>query len=329
MWKTTLAQSGWNLTAGPCGRAKKGTGVGAIARDPLKLIPWATQNAKYNAAYKLGRCAIYTLELGCTFLTCINVYGWTGGHDNLAAAQATDDLVDICIQEIGDRHHGPVCLQGDINADTADIPSISNLLDEQGWVDCGAVASWWGGQDAVGTCQAPNTSRTTRRDYMFVNQHLLPSVRTFRVEQEDRFPTHQPTYLEIEVSTLEQTTDRLRKTTSAALLFAERLEEEIKTKKEDEHEGTVRKRVLGNLHTHIDEALNLREARLKHAQLTKDTTVMWSLIVAAMEEGFIDFFRLKGTEAKAMKGRADVRITKVTKKPGAIQGNGKATPARK
>ena len=225
MWKTTLSKSGWNLSAGPCGRQKKGTGVGGLARDPLKLIPWPLTCNKYAKAYMLGRCAIYTVELGSTCLTCINIYGWTGGHTNLEAAQATDDLLDICLQTVCDRQSGPIVIQGDINADTADIPTANNLITEQGWVDCGAVASWWGGEDATGTCQAPNTSKTTRRDFMLVNEHLLPSVKCFRVEQEDRFPTHQPLYMEITVSTLNQRTDRLMKTTSAAILFAAKLAE--------------------------------------------------------------------------------------------------------
>ena len=55
-------------------------------------------------------------------------------------------------------------IQGDLNADTAYIPTANNLITEQGWVDCGAVASWWGGGD------------TARRDFMIVNQDILPSV---------------------------------------------------------------------------------------------------------------------------------------------------------
>ena len=49
-------------------------------------------------AYQLGICVIHTLELASTSLTCINILGWAGGHTNLEAAQAKDDLLDTCLQ---------------------------------------------------------------------------------------------------------------------------------------------------------------------------------------------------------------------------------------
>ena len=74
------------------------------------------------------------------------------------------------------------------------------------------------------------------------------------------------------------------------------------------------KRNLDSLHKTIDTAIEKRKHRLSYAVKLKDTSMQWDLIAAAVEEGVIEFFELKGKEATNMKGRSKITFAKRTKR---------------
>ena len=57
------------------------------------------------------------------------------------------------------------------------------------------------------------------------------------------------------------------------------------------------------------------QLRLSIAEERTDTTRMWKLIVAAIEQGFAEYSGMDNMEAKKMKGREAPHIIKVTEKP--------------
>ena len=69
------------------------------------------------------------------------------------------------------------------------------------------------------------------------------------------------------------------------------------------------------LHQYMDQQLAERDARLNKAQEAKDTTTMWRLISASMEEAFIQFLGLNHKDAKLMRGRGTVTIEKQSLQP--------------
>ena len=75
----------------------------------------------------------------------------------------------------------------------------------------------------------------------------------------------------------------------------------------------IRRKHLENLHEHMDEQMEKRQYRLKHAQEAGDTTTQWDLIAAATEEANIDYHQLKGREATKMRGRSKVVFQKKEK----------------
>ena len=100
----------------------------------------------------------------------------------------------------------------------------------------------------------------------------------------------------------------LRKPTSAAEAFEERIEQMAKEGKNDLKENQVRKAEKKALHEAIDEQLEQREGRMMEAILQGNTEKLWGLIAAAIENGFIAHLGLNREEASKMRGRNVVRI---------------------
>ena len=82
-------------------------------------------------------------------------------------------------------------------------------------------------------------------------------------------------------------------------------------KRKDENE--IKKLHLQKLHRLMDEQIKNRRNRLYHAALTRDTTMQWGRLAAAVEQANIDDHELKGREAKKMKGRSKVTFKNATK----------------
>ena len=167
-------------------------------------------------------------------------------------------MLCIILDELSCDIKLPTCILGDVNADPADIPSLLDLLENEGWTDCGAKASIWGGTDNQHTCQAPNTTKSTRRDYAFVNDLLLPAVTSFQVEQSDVFPTHQPIFLEVDVEALGQPSTNFCKPQSAAKKFEQIIETSVKNNTNEKlNENTIRKELKEELHAYMKDQLEL------------------------------------------------------------------------
>ena len=101
------------------------------------------------------------------------LYGITGGHQDATAAGRTDDILQATFLEAKQHPDGPAIIAIDLNADTADIPTLSDALDSHTWIDVGAHAAAWGRPSSDFTCIAPNTLAPTRRDYIFANRQAF------------------------------------------------------------------------------------------------------------------------------------------------------------
>ena len=163
-----------------------------MARSPIKLVPHITANQEYHRYHNLGRLAIYVTEVAGQEVLIANVYGYTGGHTDLEAAQGTDDIIAVIIDEIAKKVRKiPILIVGDLNADVDDLPLLHDLIVEHRWRDCGACASFWGGTDKQPTCFASHAKEATRRDFMIVSPLWFKGVAKFEVTNSDSFSVHQ------------------------------------------------------------------------------------------------------------------------------------------
>ena len=62
-WAADARKKGWEVRATPCGpnQAGRGSGVGALVRQPLQIIPWKATTEDYQQVHDLGRAALYKL----------------------------------------------------------------------------------------------------------------------------------------------------------------------------------------------------------------------------------------------------------------------------
>ena len=139
-----------------------------------------------------------------------NVYGYTGGHTDIEAAQGTDDTIAVVLEQIGKKiKRVPIMIVGDLNADVEDLLLLYDLVKEHRWRDFGASANIWGGEAKQPTCFALNSSEATRRDYMIVSPLWFKSVAGFEVTPCDSFSVHQPINMKVHLGNLLSATQEI------------------------------------------------------------------------------------------------------------------------
>ena len=116
---------------GDMGEAACG-GVGILAKDTLVPYSIPPPTKDYLDAYETGRCAIYCLDLGGCTLVCGVIYGWTGGTNGSIAADRTDDIFTIMLDQFKLLPHGPKLIAGGINGNTGNFPTVIEMLEELG-----------------------------------------------------------------------------------------------------------------------------------------------------------------------------------------------------
>ena len=77
-------------------------------------------------------------------------------------------------------------------------------------------------------------------------------------------------------------------------------------------ENAIRESNMKKLHHLMDQQIQKRYHRLKHAQAMRKTEQQWDLIAAAVEQAVIEFYQLKDAEAKKMRGRFRITFQKKT-----------------
>ena len=202
------------------------------------------------------------------------------------------------------------------------------LIKEHGWTDIGNDESKCHGKPGRATCKTNQGANESRIGFILANDRMTPAIARCMVDDNSDYPTYLPLTIEIITKLLETTSKELKKPTNFAWMFNQKIEkqvEETQAKREEEkakgnddfkgeQEHSIRKRGLDSLHKAIDTAIGKKKHRLSYAVRQRDTSMQWDLIVAAVEEGVIEFFELKGKEATKMKGRSKITFAKWTKR---------------
>ena len=305
------AKHGWQMKLGPPDpeHQRPTGGVGFLARSPLHGIPIRGVTKQYEDAVNVGRLGIYGMDLQATTLLVAVLYGWTGSIKGSAAAEKTDDLCKIMLEELRQHPRGPILIMGDLNAEIEDLPVMRDLLDSGAWTDIGADAHIWGQPRCETTCQVHAAARATRRDYMIANELLLPAIEAFRVHRSDEFPTHAPLQLRVATQKLGYWTRRLRKPENAADAIRDHIDEAVKGVEEGKATADARKAHMQRLHAMMEAEMSERQTRFEEAGRMKDASRMWDLITAVAEASFVKFLGLQGRDAMRMRGRSKVTIT--------------------
>ena len=104
---------------------------------------------QFAEAAKTGRVEKYMIDLGWEqMLQIFNIYGKSGGSKEDIA------MTEALIETIRDEKEAeqnkmkqtlPTIILGDFNENPEKLQGIMKLVEEEGWVDVGLHADWWGG----------------------------------------------------------------------------------------------------------------------------------------------------------------------------------------
>ena len=291
-------------------------GVAGLIRKPRKQQIPEPRDLEFTKLLKSGRCILLSVDLGLTVpVICIVIYGWTGGRTNTTARQRTDGLMAAALRECACHPHGPCIILGDLNDDISKLQCFDDLQ-QKGWADLGAISSTWGGIDNLGTCQSPNSEGTTRNDYIFVNEYVLPFVRRFYVEWDINIPTHAITGFEL--CTTEQNS-KVYKNLIPSSLF-DNLQDafnlaQAKTDSDTtEDQNTTRKKWKIFIEPLQDKWTTLARDNhdvFLHHLACNDTDAAWMLFCKILETGYCDFMDYRDAECHKHCGRGKPNLVKV------------------
>ena len=162
-------------------RKKQNVGVGAAQNDEsnVRIVQGQINTEELKKAWAAGRADKYELNLeGKENIVVYVPYGKSGGAK--ADREITDAIVEAIKAEIESEFHRPTLIMGDFNAVPGSLRSVKDMLDTNQWIDVGACASWWGGEDESPTCQTRPQAKPTRIDGVLANNMAIPLIRGFR-----------------------------------------------------------------------------------------------------------------------------------------------------
>ena len=116
-------------------------------------------------------------------------------------------------------------IAGDLNGDTGCFDTIATMLNTEGWTDVGADAYLWGKDKHIPTCHTNAAAKQTRIGYIIVNEHLLPAIVDYRVDQSDEFAIHTPAQVKSALGNLNFTKRKLRKAQNMVGVVQEKIED--------------------------------------------------------------------------------------------------------
>ena len=121
--KPTSPRKDCTCTFGPTDpeHGRKSGGVGINCRTPLRPIVMQPITDDFRDAMKTGRCMAYILDITGANVTIVNLYGWSGAHQNQIAAARTDDLLAFGRNELAVQPRGHQLICGDLNGETEDF----------------------------------------------------------------------------------------------------------------------------------------------------------------------------------------------------------------
>ena len=187
------------LLTGTDPETMKTGGVGALSSGRVPITKLKPITPRMKSLVNGGRVQLVGLSLpGNILLVVYNLYLWTNGHTDPAAAFRSDDMLNAVNQEFAQMAPGPRLLCGDFNCDPEDLPTLGSMLTSGAFVDLGASALFFGQVNSKPTCY-PHGGSPSRRDYVIASADLLPLITRFEVHDRDLIPVHAPITLTLSI----------------------------------------------------------------------------------------------------------------------------------
>ena len=158
-------------------------------RRKLELSHRKTNPEDFEEAWKAGRAEKNLIDLGWEkMMQVFNVYGQSGGGKANEAIAET--ILAAARQERDSEQYLPTLIVGDINVDPKKLQNLVELVEEEGWIDVGLHADWWGSKPAEITCESRPGVKASRIDVIFASPEAVLYIREVWVKKNPMIPTH-------------------------------------------------------------------------------------------------------------------------------------------
>ena len=245
----TFRKSGWNLMCGPAEYASKriNAGVG-IASHSCNIIRGDRKSDDFENAYQLGRVDKYIIDNGGLKENIIVfvIYGKSGGSKH--ARGITEAIIAAIRKEMGPYCNQPVLIMGDFNAEPNSLMQAMELMEEEAWIDVGAVASWWGGIDNQPTCLQRAEVQETRIDGVLANSMAISFIRGFTVEKDPMIPTHSVVKIHLDLETVGEQRKYIKTLPSLKHMLGDKIAKETAGMEDAKEKAMKAKEIRGDLH---------------------------------------------------------------------------------
>ena len=130
----------------------------------------------FEDAWKMGRVEKYLVDLGWEKMIVVyNIYGQSVGS---MEDKAVNEAIIAAIRADNEQEqHLATIIMGDINANPESLHNIKELVDEEGWIDVGLHADWWGGNPEETTCESRPGAKPSRIDVIIASPEAALYIR--------------------------------------------------------------------------------------------------------------------------------------------------------
>ena len=195
--QTLFNLKGYNLIVGPCSKdtKKPSAGMGCASREgKVEIFVPKHLTEEFEEATQTGRVERYMMDTGWEqMMQVFNLYGKAGGRkEDIAVTEALLEVIEgeMNAEQERSKQCIPTIICGDFNADKLKLQGITKLNEEEGWIDVGLHADWWGGTPGVPTCEARPGLQETRIDGILANPQAASLIQKAWVEKNPFIPTH-------------------------------------------------------------------------------------------------------------------------------------------
>ena len=284
----TFRLSGWSLMCGPAEHGSKriNAGVG-MASHSCNIIRGDRTSDDFEKAYQLGRVDKYIIDNGGLKdnIVVFVIYGKSGGSKHARAI--TDAIIAAIRKEMGPCCNQPVLIMGDFNAEPNSLMQAKELMDDEAWIDVGAVASWWGGIDNQPTCLQRAEVQETRIDGVLANSMAISFIRGYTVEKDPMIPTHYVVKLHLDLETEGEKRSFIKTLPSLKYMLDDKIAKET-AEMEDAKEKTKKAReIREDLHKMMDKQLKDRQYEFEYHISQNDMDSYWKSWSTAVERAWI------------------------------------------
>ena len=204
---------------------------------------------------------------------------------------------------------------GDFNAIPSSFNGTAELMEEEAWIDVGAVASWWGGIDNQPTCAQRAGARETRIDGVMANCMAIPYIRGFEVEKDPMIPTHSVVKLYLDLEAVEEPRSFIKTLPSSKSMLDTKIAKAIESIEDKKEQAEKARQMRQDLHALMDKQLQYRAHRFQHYRECKDTDSYWNTWSIAVEKAWLQYLEVNKEFEKAAKGRGQCTFIRTRPKP--------------